>query len=373
MTNGDFTGGNMSLPQPASKRGLLLIIDDTEINRILLENIFADNYDAVHAENGRVGLNYLLQSPEKYSAILLDVIMPEMNGIQVLQHMKKQALAESIPVFLITSEANEDITKEAYDLGVMDVIRKPVEPHIVVRRVNSIVELFQARKKLSSKVKTQEAQLLEQTQKLLRMSEGMVESLATAIEFRSGESGEHVRRIHDITAFLLRNTDLGSGLTETDIENIALASIMHDVGKISIPDAILNKPGKLTPEEFEIIKTHTSQGAMLLDKIPQLREHDSYRFAYDIALHHHERWDGRGYPEGLKGNEISIWAQIVSLADVYDALVSKRCYKPPFSREKAKSMIVENKCGVFNPLLLDRFFSVENELAKLYVQDQQEA
>ncbi len=373
MATLDSTERGGSIPQSTNERGLLLIIDDDGFNRDILEHFFARDYDAVHAENGKIGLEYLLKAPEKYSAILLDVVMPEMDGLQVLQRMKERDLAESVPVFLITSEANEVITRKAFELGVMDVIRKPIEPHIVTKRVSSIVELFQARKKLSSQVKNQKELLLVQTQKLLHLSEGLVETLAAAIEFRSGESGEHVRRIHDITEFLLRNTDLGGGLSGADIDNIALASIMHDVGKISIPDAILNKPGRLTPEEFEIIKTHTSRGAVLLDKIPQLREHDSYHFAYDIALHHHERWDGGGYPEGLKGDDISIWSQIVSLADVYDALVSKRCYKPPFSREKARSMIAENKCGVFNPLLLDRFFSVENELAKLYVQDQEEA
>lgn len=365
---------DMSLPsQPVQKYGTLLIVDDNELNRELLEYIFAGLYVIEHAENGKVGLEHILEAPDKYSAVLLDVVMPEMDGIQVLHHMKEASLIEKIPVFLITSEVRDDLTREAYELGVMDVIQKPVTPHIVLRRVNSIVELFHARKILKGQVKTQQAELLLQAQKLIRMNEGMIESLSTAIEFRSGESGEHVRRIHDITSFLLLNTDLGKGLTMADIDNIALAAIMHDVGKISIPDAILNKPGKLTPKEFDIIKTHTLQGASLLEKIPQLREHDSYRYAYDIALHHHERWDGKGYPEGLKGSDISIWAQIVSLADVYDALVSKRCYKRAFSREEARKMILENKCGVFNPLLLDRFFAAEDELAKLYVHDQEGA
>ena len=194
----------------------------------------------------------------------------------------------------------------------------------------------------------------------------MVEALSTAIEFRSGESGDHVRRIRDITALMLHQTELGAGLDEETIDQIALAAVMHDVGKIAIPDAILNKPGRLTPEEFEIMKTHTVQGSLLLSKIPQMREHKAYRYAYDIALHHHERWDGRGYPDGLKGEEISVWAQIVSIADVYDALVSKRVYKDPFGFDKALEMICQGQCGVFNPALLDSFLSVEEQLRHMY-------
>ena len=195
------------------------------------------------------------------------------------------------------------------------------------------------------------------------MSVGMVESLSTAIEFRSDESGEHVRRIHDITDFLLRNTRFGDGLSENEIELIALAAIMHDVGKIAIPDAILKKPGRFTPEEFEIMKTHTIQGGRLLAK---MKEHESYSYAYDIALHHHERWDGRGYPDGLKGDEISVWSQVVSLADVYDALISKRCYKDACSCDEAVRMIVNGECGVFNPELIDSFLQVEGELRRMY-------
>ena len=180
------------------------------------------------------------------------------------------------------------------------------------------------------------------------------------------ESGDRVRRIHDITQHMLEHTDWGEGLTQESMEQIALASIMHDVGKIAIPDAILNKPGRLTPKEFEIMKTHTTEGARLLGRIPQLRENGAYYYACDIARHHHERWDGGGYPDGLKGDEISPWAQIVSLADVYDALSCKRVYKDAFPRAQVLEMIRGGACGVFNPKLLDAFFSVEESLAGLY-------
>ena len=347
----------------------ILVIDDDEINRGILDNLFSAFYRVEEAENGRIGLEKIRTDPEGYCAVLLDVVMPEMDGLEVLRALQAAELLEKIPVFLITAEASDATMKEAYRLGVMDVISKPVVPYVVLRRVNSVVELFRARKRLGNVVERQQSELLVQAQKIIDLNQGMIESLAAAIEFRNGESGQHVRRIHDITKSLLSDTDLGAGLSKEQIQQIAQASIMHDVGTIAIPDAILNKPGRLTPEEFEIMKTHTTQGGFLLEKIPQLRENGVYHYAYDIARHHHERWDGRGYPDGLKGDEISLGAQIVSLADVYDALSCKRVYKDAFPRERVLQMIRDGECGVFNPELLDRFFSVEEELQRMYQRD----
>ena len=347
----------------------ILVIDDDEINQGILDNLFSAFYRVEEAENGRIGLEKIRTDPEGYCAVLLDVVMPEMDGLEVLRALQAAELLEKIPVFLITAEASDATMKEAYRLGVMDVISKPVVPYVVLRRVNSVVELFRARKRLGNVVERQQSELLVQAQKIIDLNQGMIESLAAAIEFRNGESGQHVRRIHDITKSLLSDTDLGAGLSKEQIQQIAQASIMHDVGKIAIPDAILNKPGRLTPEEFEIMKTHTTQGGFLLEKIPQLRENGVYHYAYDIARHHHERWDGRGYPDGLKGDEISLGAQIVSLADVYDALSCKRVYKDAFPRERVLQMIRDGECGVFNPELLDRFFSVEEELQRMYQRD----
>ncbi|MGE9985100.1 HD-GYP domain-containing protein [Desulfovibrio sp. SGI.169] len=194
----------------------------------------------------------------------------------------------------------------------------------------------------------------------------MIESLSTAIEFRSGESGAHIRKIHDITKLFLESSPLGNNFSTEEIEHISLAAVMHDVGKISIPDAILNKRGRLTPEEFEVMKTHTTEGGQLLEKIPQMKELPFFSYAYDIAKYHHERWDGRGYPEGLKGDDIPLWAQIVSIADVYDALVSPRCYKKAFSFEVSLGMIVGGECGVFNPQILTSFQEIEPRLRSLY-------
>ena len=357
---------DMLSPGDVSAPGSLLIVDDDAINRAILDNLFAPFYPIEEAEDGDEGLARILARPERFCAVLLDVVMPRMSGLEVLERLRQSALTEKLPVFLITAEASDENMRRAYDLGVMDVISKPVVPYIVLKRVQSVIELFQARKRLRRTVKSQQTELLAQAEKIIRLNQGMIEALSTAIEFRSEESGDHVRRIHDITWNLLTYTPLGDGLDDEAIHQIALASIMHDVGKIAIPDAILNKPGKLTAEEYAIMKTHTTQGALLLERIPQLRETGLYAYAADIARHHHERWDGRGYPDGLRGDEISVWAQAVSLADVYDALINKRVYKAAFSRERALEMIRNGDCGVFGPRLLDCFFAVEERLFSLY-------
>ena len=344
----------------------MLIVDDDFINRSILENIFSSYYRIEEAEDGEEGLDKILRNPERLCEVLLDGVMPRMNGIEVIRQLQENGLTEKIPVFLITAEASDSVMKEGYQLGVMDVIGKPVVPYIVLRRVQSVVELFRARERLSNVVELQQSELLEKARRIVELNQGMIEALAAAIEFRDGESGEHVRRIHDITKYMLLNTEMGRGFSQESVENIALAAIMHDVGKIAIPDAILNKPGKLTPEEYEIMKTHTVQGERFLETIPQLRESEAYFYACDIARHHHERWDGRGYPDGQKEDEISVWAQVVSLADVYDALTSKRVYKNAFSAERALEMILNGECGTFNPRLLDCFMQVEPQIRKMY-------
>ena len=344
----------------------LLIVDDEEINRAILANIFSSEYTILEAEDGQAGLDAICANTNTLSAILLDVVMPRLNGIEVLRRLHQVGLTERIPVFLITADVGSETMREAYALGVMDVILKPVVPYVVRRRVNSVVELFRARHRLNAEVERQRDQLLLQAQQLAEMGIGMVEALATAIEFRSDESGEHVHRIHDITCYLLQNTPLGQGLSPDQIRQIGLGAVTHDVGKISIPDAILNKKGRLTAEELELMKSHTVKGAELLSRIPQMREHAAYAYAYDIALHHHERWDGGGYPHHLVGDQTPIWTQIVSLADVYDALVSKRCYKDAFSAQTAMNMILGGECGVFNPKLLKYFQQAEPLLRKFY-------
>lgn len=351
-------------PGGGQEAGTILIVDDDAINRKILGKLFSEYYKVAEAEDGLSGLEQILRN--QFCAVLLDVQMPQMNGIEVLRRLQALRLLDKIPVFLITAECGQEIMREAYELGVMDVISKPVISYVVLRRVRSIIELFEARKHLGAVVESQNIALLEQAERIIQLNQGMIEALATAIEFRNEESGGHVQRICQITRLMLQNTDFGKGLSEDEIENIALASIMHDVGKITIPDAVLTKPGRLTAEEYEIMKTHTIKGVTILESIPQLRNSGIYEYACDIARHHHERWDGRGYPDGLAGDAISPWAQVVSLADVYDALSCKRVYKASFPREQVLEMIRTGQCGLFNPRLLDSFFAVEDQLFEMY-------
>lgn len=340
----------------------ILIVDDDPINRRVLRKLFSGDYEIEEAENGLDGLEKVLKFADRLCAILLDVVMPKMTGIEALRQLKELGIPDKIPVFLITAESGQDVIREAYELGVMDVISKPVVPYIVLRRVKSVIELFEARKRLRRVVESQNVELLNQQEKIIQLNRGMIETLATAIEFRNEESGGHVQRIGAITRIMLENTEYGDGLTKEEIDNITLAAVLHDVGKITIPDAVLCKPGKLTAEEYEVMKSHTVKGVAILESIPQLHDSGMYRYACDISRHHHERHDGGGYPDGLAGDDISPWAQVVSLADVYDALSCKRIYKPPIPREEALEMIRTDQCGVFNPHLLDKFLGVEEQV-----------
>lgn len=364
------------------KPNTMLIVDDDELNCDILANIFDEEHEILTANDGSEGLDVLGKNRKEICAILLDVMMPVMDGMEMLSHMAEEHVSQEVPIFLITGETDNNLIKRAYDLGVMDVISKPITPHIVQRRVQSVMELFAARNHFADVVEQQTEEMRNQNRKLAEMSQelslqnkqladlsmGMIEALATATEFRSGESGEHVIRIHDITKMFLTESPLREKYDDDEIQQISLASILHDVGKISIPDGILNKPGRFTDEEFEIMKQHTVNGEKMLMQITKIRNLPFYDYARDIARFHHERWDGRGYPDHLKGDDIPMPAQIVSIADVYDALVSPRCYKPPFSHEEAVGMISGGKCGLFNPVLLGHFQQIEPLLQEMYQQ-----
>lgn len=344
----------------------LLIVDDDPVNRKILGKLFSTFYTVIEAADGCTGMEQILEKQHQICAILLDVMMPGMNGIEVVRRLKELELLKKIPVFLITADNSTNVMKEAYELGVMDVISKPIASYMVIRRVRSVVELFEARKHLSSVVESQNIALLKQAQRMVQLNQGMIEALATTIEFRNEASGGHVHRISRITRLLLEKTSFGADLNYKDINNITLAAVLHDVGKITVPDSVLMKHGKLTQEEFAVMQTHTTNGVAILKNIPQLRESEIYDYACDIAHHHHERWDGSGYPEGLAGDAISPWAQVVSLADVYDALSCNQVYRPAFSRKQVLDMISAGQCGLFNPRLLDSFWAVEDRIYELY-------
>ncbi|HIS63567.1 MAG TPA: response regulator [Candidatus Scybalomonas excrementigallinarum] len=354
------------------ERQTILVVDDIELNRAILVEVFKDKYNMLEAKDGEQALQLLVQYGNEIGAVLLDLWMPVMNGFMLLDEMKTRGMLEKIPVFLITAEDSMEALKRGYEMGVVDVIGKPFMPEMIGRRIDNIIELYKKREYLNHVVEIQEEALKEQAKKIQKLNSSIIDTLSTAIEFRDCESGEHVQRIRKLTGIFLNkiNHDYQEySIPEEEILLIQNAAVMHDVGKIAISDQILNKPGRLTKEEFEIMKTHTIRGCELLDSIPEIRNSEIYKYAYDICRHHHERWDGRGYPDGLKGNEISIWGQIVAIADVYDALVSKRVYKEAYGEDTAIQMILNGECGQFNPILLDCLLQLKDEIASMYHED----
>lgn len=341
-----------------TKRQALLIADDMEINRAILVEAFGRDYEVIEAENGVQAWEKIREDNEHIAAVLLDIVMPEMDGFGVLEKMTESRLMDAIPVFLITSETSEEALRRGYEMGVVDIIAKPFNPAFIRRRLSNIIELYKHRLYLQETVAEQMEKLELQERELRETNSSIIDTLSTAIEFRDCESGAHVHRIRSVTSLLLKQIVKEFpeyNVPAEKIQLIADAAVMHDVGKISIPDSILNKPGRLTAEEFEIMKTHTIKGCELLDSIEHLRRSELYQYCYDICRHHHERWDGKGYPDGLKQDQISIWAQTVSLADVYDALVSERVYKPAYPHDEAVGMILSGECGMFNPKMLSCF------------------
>lgn len=339
----------------------ILIVDDVELNRAILAELFSDIYHILEAENCREALDILEKDIDQVVMVLLDIVMPVMDGFEVLQEMTERKLIEQVPVILITSENSDRAALQGYQLGVSDIINKPFNPEVVKRRVANVIELFMHKSNLEKLVGKQIETLEKQANKLNQVNNFLIETLSTAVEFRNCESGQHIKRIRHTTQILLEAISREYPeyeLSPYHIEKISSASAMHDIGKIAIPDYILNKPGKLTSEEFEIMKAHCIRGCEFLQSIHYAQDEEYFRFCYEICRHHHERWDGNGYPDRLKGDNIPIWAQVVSLADVYDALTSKRVYKNAYSHEKAVKMILDGECGVFNPKLLEVFVKV---------------
>lgn len=341
-----------------SSRKKILIVDDSEMNRALLEDMLSDEYDIAEAENGMEAMAYLHEHELEVCLVLLDIVMPVMDGFETLAMMNKNGWIKHIPVIMISAETAFTYIDRAYGLGAVDYISRPFDERTVRHRVDSNVILAEKQRELSTRLSA-EIYAKEKDNRL------MIEILSHIVEFRNGESGLHVLHVHAITEFILnalRKKTNKYDLSPNDISLICNASALHDVGKITISSEILNKPGKLTSEEFEIMKTHTVEGAKMLNDIPLRGNEPLIKVAYQICRWHHERYDGRGYPDGLKGEEIPISAQVVALADVYDALTSKRVYKPAFTPEKAVEMILNGECGTFNPLLLECLSEIADKL-----------
>lgn len=335
----------------------IMVVDDAKINRQILMAILGDEYEYVEAEDGRQAI-HMLQQDLNIDLMLLDINMPEMNGFQVLERMNKFQWIKEIPVLMISSEEKRDTIERAYIFGAQDYIRRPFDAFIVRRRVENILNLYENQKRLKQMVS-------EQIYEKEANSNLLIDILSQVVEFRNSENREHIIHIRTITELLLhrliQKTDQYQ-LSETDIAMIMTASALHDIGKINIPENILNKPGKLTSEEFKIMKTHTTIGSDMIRQMTTKPEKPLLHVAWQVCRWHHERWDGHGYPDGLIGEKIPISAQVVSMADVYAALTSKRCYKDAYDHETAMEMIFSGECGAFNPLLLECLSEIASEL-----------
>ena len=336
----------------------ILVVDDSEMNREILSEILNEEYDIIEADSGDTCIDMLRKYETGISLVLLDIVMPGMDGFGVLNYMNRHHYLEDIPVIMISSEDSTETVRRAYEMGVSDYINRPFDAGVVHRRVYNTIKLYAKQRRLITLITNQ----VYEKEKNNRM---MVGILSQIVEFRNGESGSHVLNINIFTGMLLeslvQHTDKYD-LSWSERLLITTASALHDIGKIGIDDKILNKPGRLTDEEFKIMQNHTIIGASILENMGSYQDEELMKVAYQICRWHHERYDGKGYPDGLKGDEIPISAQVVSLADVYDALVSERVYKKAYSHEKAIEMITNGECGCFNPILLECLLDIQDRI-----------
>ncbi len=346
-------------------RDLILVVDDIEINRLILDNILNSHFDVVQAENGREAVDYLFSDAPKPVLVLLDIIMPEMDGFQVLEKMQADPRIQRIPVLFITAADSPASETKGLAMGAVDYIPKPFRPEVVERRVLNHVKLYKYSESLEEMVDQKVAELVRTKDKLL-------ETMANIIEYRNLESGEHVKRTRELTEIMLdylalhpmEDDEYQDLMADRDL--VLKAVPLHDIGKIGIPDNVLLKPGRVTPEEFEIIKTHTTIGSEIVETMLDFEDEKYLRYCHDISRYHHERWDGKGYPDGLSGADIPLVARIVSIVDVYDALVSERVYKPAMTRAQAEAILLDGAGKQFDPYLIEVFQAVADQFAEKY-------
>lgn len=327
---------------------LVLIVDDSVYNRKLLSEIIEDSFRIVEASNGAEAIEIMEKQNEQLSCVLLDLTMANMNGFQVMQIMNDRNWIKTLPVIIISAEFSQESIRRCYTLGASDYILRPFDEIVVKKRISNIVSLYAKNKKLSKMVS-------KQIRENEHLSDMMISILGHTVEFRNKESNDHIENVSLLTKIFLEYINEKSDkykFTKKEIALISRAAALHDLGKVSIPDEVLNKPGKLTDEEFKMMKNHTVIGSQMLEAAEIYKEEPLVKLSYNICRWHHERYDGTGYPDGLKGDEIPIEAQVVALADVFDALTSVRCYKKAFSYDEAVKMISNYECGVFNELLI---------------------
>ncbi|MBU5680575.1 diguanylate cyclase [Blautia sp. MSJ-9] len=360
VTTDVVSDGNLEEHESSRFRQKILIIDDSEFNRAILAEVLGGEFDILEAENGKEGLEVLEQYERDISLVLLDIIMPVMDGFEVLGEMVNRNWIDDIPVIMISSEDSENIIRRAYEMGVSDYINRPFDAQVVYRRVYNTIKLYAKQRRLIQLV-------TDQVYEKQKNSQIMIGILSQIMGYRNGESGQHILRINLITDILLdelaRKTDRYN-LSWSRRSVIIIASALHDIGKIGISGTILNKPESLTAEEQQIIRAHTLIGAALLKNLELYQNEELVKTAYEICRWHHERYDGNGYPDGLKGEEIPIAAQVVSLADAYDILVSKRAYKEAIPHREAVKKILEGESGIFNPVLLECLVNAQGRIQR---------
>lgn len=359
VTESDLQHETQNITNPsATHKYKILIVDDSEMNREILSSILGDEFDILEAADGKECISVIRKYGRDIALVLLDIVMSEMDGFEVLEFMNKHVWIDDIPVIMISSEDSAASVKKAYEMGVSDYINRPFDVEVVHRRVFNTIKLYAKQRRLIALI-TNQVYEKEKNNRIL------IEILSQIVEFRNGESGRHVLNVNIITGILLEQltqiTDKYN-ISWSDRLIITTAASLHDIGKIGIDDKILNKAGRLTPQETEIMKEHTVIGASILENMELFKEEELVKTAYQICRWHHERYDGSGYPDGLKGEEIPISAQVVALADVYDALVSRRVYKKSYSHEEAMKMILGGKCGAFNPVLLQCLTEAQDKI-----------
>lgn len=346
-------------------RKSILIIEDDEASRELLKKLFENDYDILTAEDGKSGISYVATHIQDLAAILMSLVMPAMNGYQVLQILHSKKIVEKIPVILLAAQKNTQIELACYSLGAAAILPKPLVAQTVHLRVTKAIETNQKAEALADTVTTMKAELSYQQRRMNQYYDRLLEAISSLVEFRNLEAAEHVKRIKGFTEIIAKTYMRlfpDRGLTPEKISLIVRASALHDIGKIAISDAILLKPGRLTEDERNVMKSHTTKGCEILNFLKDVQDVEQHNIAYEICRHHHERHDGGGYPDGLKGDEIPLSAQFVSIADVYDALVSERTYKKPYDNDTAFHMIMNGECGAFNPDLLQCLEKARDEI-----------
>lgn len=353
-------------------RNKILIVDDSKFNRQVLKNILEEDYEILEAENGREALLIIEENSSEIAAVLLDIVMPEINGTMLLKILNEKEYMNEFPILVVTSEQDVELVAECFNYGISDFIRKPVNTDFVKQRVQKLVDLYIQKNDFKERLerqtftlRNQYRLLQQQAEQLKKSNERMIDVLGTVVEYRNMEERSHLTMVKSITEILAKHMmqDYPEyGLTEEKIKVIASASVLHDIGKVMIPDAILLKPGKLTEDEFEYMKSHSIRGYDIIESIKELWDEEYVKYSMEITRSHHEKYDGAGYPDGLKGDEIPVSAQLVSMADCYTALISESVYKDAMPLDEAFNMILQGECGVFSYKLLECFRKARTEL-----------